>query len=567
MFNRISKLLFALLISLLIFYAPLNIFFDATKCDEYYHSNYVWLLSSDQLSEVDFLDITYIESWGCILAVSKSNNIYCKGNFSTEWKKLSFDKNNEIKKVLLDPKGLIVILDNTLSLYLKDNSDGEWEKILLPNSQQINNFDVFLVNKNLVLINSDEIWICDTSNYHWVNFPNHNHLKVLCLQLLEPEKKLLVGTKGKGLWSIDILNGSQKMNSEIPENTEIDVISLSSNEYNASFLSDNDGYIYRSQNYGLSWERLNPFKSDIKIFGFCEDITALKVFFAFTNLGIFLTYNSGEDWIPMQNGIENVPVLAGFCHPTEACFYVATLGKGIRKSFEVPNQPKPLLPKNCDEIFSFKPGLAWQLLGGRDLPGLYHVVVAPNKDFQPIVFEKSNIIGDFILIPENTLKLHTYYYWKVRVETPYWISDWSEAYCFILRQKWIIEPNQSAYQWNEKRLSFDKEGQLSPFISQDILYIPLRPFMESLNAKVEWDEKRREAIVLFKEKKAIFPINSNFLLVDGKQKLLIDSKSDIRTIIKYDRLFVPIRTLSDLYEWTLEWDSKKNVAEIFELNP
>ncbi|MDD3427429.1 MAG: copper amine oxidase N-terminal domain-containing protein [Caldisericia bacterium] len=567
MFNRILRLLFAFLISILIFYLPLNIFFDAIKCDEFYHSNYVWLLSSDQLSEVDFIDITYIESWDCILAVSKSNNIYCKSDFSEEWEKLSFKKSSEIKKVLLDPKGLVAAIDDTLSLYVKDNLTGEWNKILLPNLQQTSNFDIFLVNKNLICINSNEIWICDTSNYHLINFPNHNHLKVLCLQLLEPENQLLAGTKGNGLWTIDLLNDSQEKNLSIPENTEIETIFISSNEYNASLLSDSYGYIYRSKDNGVSWERLNQIGPKIKVYSFCEDPTTLEVFFAFTNLGIFLTYNSGEDWIPMQNGIENIPVLAGFYHPVYICFYVATLGKGIRKSFEVPNPPKPLLPKDGDEVFSFKPGLAWQLFGGRDLPGLYHVVVSSNKDFQPIAFEKSNIIGDFIIIPENTLKLHTYYYWKVRVGTPYWTSEWSETSCFILRQKWIMTPNQPSCQWNEKRLLFDEEGRLSPFITQRTFYIPLRAFMESQNALVFWNEKKREATVLFKEKKVIFSADSNFLLVEDKQKLLIDSNPDVKTIIKYNRIFVPIRTLSNLYGWTLEWDSKINAAIIIEPNP
>jgi len=199
MCNRIFWFSVALLVSFSIFYIPLNIFLDATRCDEFYHSNYVWLLSSDQLNETDFTDITYIESWNCVLAVSKSNNIYCKSNFSEKWKKLSFDKSSKIKKVLLDPRGLIVILDNTFSLYLKDSLAGEWKKILLQDSQHINNSDIFLVDKNLILINSHETWICDTSAYHWLHFPNHNHLKVLCLQLLESKNKLLVGTKGDGL--------------------------------------------------------------------------------------------------------------------------------------------------------------------------------------------------------------------------------------------------------------------------------------------------------------------------------------------------------------------------------
>jgi len=561
MINKFYKII----TSFLLIVALSNNTYLKTNADEFTNNNYYWILSSTNTEEENFIDIAYIESWDMIIAVSQSKNIYYKFDYSAVWERMMFTEKVEIEKILLDRNGNIFILDTNKVLFKKDQPNKEWEKVSFDYLGNNLNLDIFIDDNNLILSSIDNIYIYDISTNVWRYFPNTNHLKILSLNVIQDDNIIFAGTKENALWSINLNDGQQIKNDSFSNNIDIETIYMSLNKLNACFLSDSEGNIYRSINYGLTWEKAVNIDSNLKINNFLEDETTLKVFFALTDKGIFLTYSSGESWIPMQNGIENISSSNGLYHPLEESFYVSTLA-GIRKSIVIPNVPKPLHPEDGENIFAFKPSLAWQLNTGRGLVGAYRVQVSENINFDEIVFEKENIIGDLVIIPENTLKYHFTYYWRVLVETPYWISHWSEVYSFTLRHKWVLTEGEKTYKWNEKKFSYDLDEHIYPFISKNLLFVPLRSFIESQKGIVSWDNNEKEVLILFKNKKVNFSLGKNYYIEDGNIKSLIDDNQDVIPIIINNRIFVPLRVLCNIYNWTLEWDPDIKSAIVSELS-
>jgi hypothetical protein len=130
------------------------------------------------------------------------------------------------------------------------------------------------------------------------------------------------------------------------------------------------------------------------------------------------------------------------------------------------------------------------------------------------------------------------------VETQYWDSDWSEISAFTPRQRWLFTPNQPIFQWNEQKHRFHNTENIIPFLEKNVLFLPVRSFMEKTGALIDWDPESRQITIIYNKITKRLPLNPNLY--------------DIQ--IRNNRSFIPLRHLAECFDWNADWDAIKNIA-------
>ncbi|NMB27263.1 MAG: copper amine oxidase N-terminal domain-containing protein, partial [Tissierellia bacterium] len=99
------------------------------------------------------------------------------------------------------------------------------------------------------------------------------------------------------------------------------------------------------------------------------------------------------------------------------------------------------------------------------------------------------------------------------------------------------------------------------FIHKDYTFVPIRFIAEYYGAEVKWDQKTKTATVIQKNKEIKMSINSKYVYIDGKEKILDSviipklvtfSNNDSRTM-------VPLRFISETLGYKVGWDNSNKV--------
>lgn len=98
----------------------------------------------------------------------------------------------------------------------------------------------------------------------------------------------------------------------------------------------------------------------------------------------------------------------------------------------------------------------------------------------------------------------------------------------------------------------------APFIHKDRLYVPVRFVSEYLGAAVEWDAETGTATITSEEQVIKFTTNKKEIVIGGRTY-----KIDVTPLIKNDRMFLPVRYAAEYLNCIVNWDEKKNLAEIY----
>lgn len=102
------------------------------------------------------------------------------------------------------------------------------------------------------------------------------------------------------------------------------------------------------------------------------------------------------------------------------------------------------------------------------------------------------------------------------------------------------------------------------FIHKDYTFVPIRFIAEYYGAEVKWDQKTKTATVTQKNKEIKMSINSKYVYIDGKEKILDSviipklvtfSNNDSRTM-------VPLRFISETLGYKVGWDNSNKVPFI-----
>ncbi len=86
-----------------------------------------------------------------------------------------------------------------------------------------------------------------------------------------------------------------------------------------------------------------------------------------------------------------------------------------------------------------------------------------------------------------------------------------------------------------------------PIMVDDTTYIPLRAFSDSVGGTILWDEAKRAATMEKDGHSFMFYVDTNVCFVDGIEK-------DYSSIIYQDLTFIPLRAISEVLSYTVEWD-------------
>lgn len=92
---------------------------------------------------------------------------------------------------------------------------------------------------------------------------------------------------------------------------------------------DMQPYLYRTENYGASWERLptagvRGFLHEVE-----EDPVEPNLLFLGSELGAFVSLDRGRSWMEWRHGLPAVPVREMIVHPREHDLVIGTHGRGI----------------------------------------------------------------------------------------------------------------------------------------------------------------------------------------------------------------------------------------------
>ncbi len=102
-------------------------------------------------------------------------------------------------------------------------------------------------------------------------------------------------------------------------------------------LADDKPYIYRTHDGGKSWKNIVAgIPEGAYVNGVKEDTKAKGLLFASTELRVYVSFNDGEQWQPLQNNMPVTPVREVIVHGED--IVVATHGRG----FWVMDQMAPL---------------------------------------------------------------------------------------------------------------------------------------------------------------------------------------------------------------------------------
>lgn len=96
---------------------------------------------------------------------------------------------------------------------------------------------------------------------------------------------------------------------------------------------------------------------------------------------------------------------------------------------------------------------------------------------------------------------------------------------------------------------------VSPFIKENRTFVPVRFISEKLGFKVDWNEKEKLVTVSNNDKKMELTIDKKEVLLNGKDKSVLD----VAPLIKENRTFVPLRFISENFGVKTDWD-EKNMA-------
>lgn len=95
------------------------------------------------------------------------------------------------------------------------------------------------------------------------------------------------------------------------------------------------------------------------------------------------------------------------------------------------------------------------------------------------------------------------------------------------------------------------------FIENDRVLVPLRNIAEVLECEVEWDSSERVVSINHGDNDIELKIGDNTAIVNGEKK-----KLDVKTRIKDDRTFVPIRFFAETFDADVSWNSKSYTVYI-----
>ncbi|MBT29238.1 MAG: hypothetical protein CMO01_06210 [Thalassobius sp.] len=120
-------------------------------------------------------------------------------------------------------------------------------------------------------------------------------------------------------------------------------------------LGDFKPYIYKTEDYGKSWELLttgsNGIPSDFPARVVREDTEVEGLLYAGTDYGLFISFDDGKNWLPFENNLPLTPVTDIKIHQGD--LVMSTMGRGfwILDDIQILRDLKNGVDKNAPQLF------------------------------------------------------------------------------------------------------------------------------------------------------------------------------------------------------------------------
>ncbi len=102
------------------------------------------------------------------------------------------------------------------------------------------------------------------------------------------------------------------------------------------------------------------------------------------------------------------------------------------------------------------------------------------------------------------------------------------------------------------------ESTGAPFIdNNNRTLVPLRITMETYGTDVAWNQETRTAIVKKGDTRVEVPLGQKYILINGQEKVI-----DTQSVIKGDRIYLPIRAVVESFKSDVQWDSNGKTVVI-----
>lgn len=155
------------------------------------------------------------------------------------------------------------------------------------------------------------------------------------------ERGVLWAGSDDGLVHISRDNGKNWTNitpKDLPKYTLVSMIEPSHFEPGTAFIAatryksadDQTPYLYKTTNFGASWERITkgiPQNAYTRVIR--EDLWKKGLLYTGTETGIFVSFNNGDEWQPLQLNLPITPIHDLIIHPQEKDLVAATHGRAF----------------------------------------------------------------------------------------------------------------------------------------------------------------------------------------------------------------------------------------------
>jgi len=178
--------------------------------------------------------------------------------------------------------------------------------------------------------------------------------------------------------------------SGIPANTYVSDIHASRFDENIVYASfdnrkrdDFKPYILMSSDKGKTWKSINTgFEENGTIHTIEQDHINKDLLFAGTEFGVYYSYNGGQKWIELSNGLPTIAVRDMVIQQRESDLVIATFGRGfyILNDYSPLRDINPSLVENEAHMFPVKDALVYVQSGKKYGQGATYFS-SPNPDF------------------------------------------------------------------------------------------------------------------------------------------------------------------------------------------
>lgn len=115
------------------------------------------------------------------------------------------------------------------------------------------------------------------------------------------------------------------------------------NRVYVTFSGSGGGHIYRSDDRGVNFRNITNGLPDISTNALAIDPRDTSRLFVGTDIGVFMSFNGGANWVPFNNGLALSPVVDLKIHKTSHTLFAATHGRSMFRVSISGLEPPPIL--------------------------------------------------------------------------------------------------------------------------------------------------------------------------------------------------------------------------------